>query len=304
MADLANDVFNPEIWNTKLHKELEKSLIYDKWVTREYEGEAKQPGDVIRLLVGGDVEVKHLNWAKEEDRTKFANDLGEPQNMTGSSINLTVNQIVYYMITDNDLSKKLRDVKLYEQYQEKAVTQIKDTMDSYVASYATEFPRYSTTPTKITVNSVLKTIASMATKLYENNVSPSTELKMEVPFRFLQCLQEAYEAFASDTNELLKSGKVTSSNAGIYHGVIFEGSNNCLKDKDGNYHLMMRTKDALGFVHVCSFSEKVRSTTGFSDILRGYTLYDAKVLFPKQGLQLVCNIDTDEVKQFTVKSVN
>ena len=303
MPDIANDVFNPEIWNVELNKELEKSLIYDKWVEKKYEGQISQAGDVIRLFSVGKVEVQHLNWAKDEDRKKFASALGEPQNMTGSSISLTVNQIVYYQIQDNDMSRKLRDRNIYTSYQEDAVVQMKDDMDGYVASFATEFPKYSNTSTEITVNNVLKTVASMQTVLRTKNVSTSTELKMEVPFEFLQVLQEAYEGFASDTNKLMESGKVTSSaNSGKYHEVIFEASNNCYQAA-GKYHLMMRTKRALGFVHACTFSEKVRSATGFSDILRGYALYDARVLRPNEGLQLICTIDASVVKQFNVKNV-
>ena len=49
-------------------------------------------------------------------------------------------------------------------------------------------------------------------------------------------------------------------------------------------------------------SEKFRSHTGFSDVLRGYTLYDAKVVRPKEGLAIKFKVDVDTAKYVLTKA--
>ena len=302
-----NDVFVPDLWNAGLEKQLEKDLIFSKWTTREYEGVLNKAGDQVRIMSAGTVEVKKLDYSNEEDRRKFENDLGEPQSMTGAGITLQVNQIAYYQIQDSDLASKLRKKYLWAEYQADASQQIADTMDSYIAGFAEKFPFYGSTKTTaetISVNNVCKVLTKMNTAIRKNNVK--AELKMEVPFEFLDVLVEAYESSQANNEELMKSGKISSKeNAGVYHKMIFEASNNCASTTSGNdviYTCALRTKRALAFVNRCSLSEKFRSHTGFSDVLRGYTLYDAKVVRPKEGLAIKFKVDVDTAKYVLTKA--
>lgn len=308
MANMTNDVFNPDIWTSELEHELNAKLIFDKWTTRKYEGLLKQAGDQVRIFGIGHVSVNELDWSKEEDREKFEGGLEAPVKGNGTSMTLTVNKIIYYTLKENDLEKKLRDRDTWGAYKEDCVDQMKDKVDNYIAmKAATEFPAYNTTAVKITVNNVGKTVASMKTALYKKNVSTASELKMEVPFEFLQVLEESYEGHPSASQELLKSGKVVSEESSKRHGVIFEASNNCYSTTSGDtvtYYLSMRTKRALAFVNRVQFSEMIRNTNGFSDILRGYCLYDAKVVKPKEGLVLKCTIDTETDKIIKTKAVS
>jgi hypothetical protein len=295
-----NSVFIPDLWNAGLEKQLQKDLIFSKWTTREYEGVLTKAGDQVRIMSAGTVEVKKLDYSVEADRQKFENDLGEPQGMTGAGITLQVNQIVYYQIQDSDLNEKLRNKDLWGEYQADASQQMADTMDSYIASFASKFPAYQSTTVDLNVNNICKTLSAMNTKIRKQNVKG--ELKMEVPFEFIDVLVEAYEKAQANNEAIMKSGKITSAeNSGVYHNMIFEASNNCYT-KDGAYICALRTKKALAFVNRCSFSEKLRSNTGFSDILRGYTLYDAKVVRPKEGLHIKFTVDTTTEKYVLTKA--
>lgn len=295
-----NSVFIPDIWNAGLEKQLQKDLIFSKWTTREFEGVLENAGDQVRIMSAGTVEVHNLDYSIEADRQKFENDLGDPQGMTGAGITLQVNQIVYYQIQDSDLNKKLRNKDLWGEYQEDASQQMADTMDSYVASFAPKFPLYKTTAETLTVNNICKVLSAMNTKIRKQNVKG--ELKMEVPFEFIDILVEAYEKAQANNEAIMKSGKITSADdSAVYHKMIFEASNNCYL-KDGTYTCALRTKRALAFVNRCSFSEKMRSNTGFSDILRGYTLYDAKVIRPKEGLAIKFTVDPTVEKYVLTKA--
>ncbi|HRF70117.1 MAG TPA: hypothetical protein PKV66_01660 [Candidatus Pelethenecus sp.] len=307
MPQATNDVFVPDIWNVGLEKALYNALIYSKWTNRDYEGVLEKPGDQVRIMAAGNVEVKKLDYSKEEDRKKFENDLGEPQSMTGSGITLQVNQIAYYIIQDSDLNKKLRNKDLWGHYQEDAAVQTKSEIDSYLAGFATKFPYFEsskTAPIELNVNNICKTLTKMNTVIHKNNVN--AELKMEVPFEFLDILVEAYESSQANNAEYMKKGKITSAeNSGVYHNMIFEASNNVHSETVSGttvYTCMLRTKRALAYVNRCGFSEKLRSTTGFSDILRGYTLYDAKVIFPKEGLAIRFKVDVDAQKYVLTKA--
>lgn len=303
MAQPTNDVFVPEVWNSELNHALDKELVFSKWTNREYEKDLKEAGDQVRILSIGSVGVEDLDWSNEADRVKFESNLGEPDKITGSSLTLTVNKIAYYQLIENDLEAKLRVKNTREEAKASCVASMKDKIDGYVASKALDFKKYKDSATTITANNVKKFIASAITALREQNVPSSAELKMEVPFAFLQVLGEAYEELSTTTAELLKNGTVATEESGKYHGVIFEASNNCYKDNNGVYHLMLRTKRALAFVDRVSFSEMLRHQGGFSDVLRGYCLYDAKVIFAQEGLQMLVKVDTTEDKYKLVKSV-
>lgn len=295
-----NSVFIPDVWNADLEKRLQKDLIFSKWTTREFEGVLSKAGDQVRIMSAGTVEVKNLDYSVEADRQRFENDLGEPQGMTGAGITLQVNQIAYYQIQDSDLNAKLRNKDLWGQYQADASQQMADTMDGYIASFAGKFPLYKSSTETITVNNICKTLSAMNTAIRKKNVKG--ELKMEVPFEFIDVLVEAYEKAQANNEDIMKSGKVTSAeNSAIYHNMIFEASNNCALNGDV-YTCALRTKKALAFVNRCSFSEKLRNTNGFSDILRGYTLYDAKVVRPKEGLAIKFKVDTTVEKYVLTKA--
>ena len=299
-----NEVFVKDVWNSELNHALDKELIFSKWTTNKYEKDLKQAGDQVRILSIGKIDVKELDWSNDADRVKFESNLGDPDKITGASLTLTVNQIAYYQIIENDLEAKLRFIDTREEAKASCVQAMKDKIDSYVAGKAVDFPLYSSNSTTITANNVKKTIANLITKLRKQNVPSSAELKMEVPFEFLQALGEAYEDLHTTTAELLKNGSVATEDSGKYHGVIFEASNNCYVDNNNKYHLMLRTKRALAFVDRVAFSEMVRSGNGFADILRGYCLYDAKVIYTQEGLQFICTVDTTEDKYQLTKQVS
>ncbi len=308
MPEATNDVFIPDLWNEGLERQLEKDLIYTKWTNRKFEGKLAKAGDQVRILTTGNVEVKRLDYSKEEDRKKFENNLGEPQSMTGSGVTLQVNQIAYYQIQDSDLADKLRNEDLWGHYREDASTQTKDTIDAYVAEFAKKFPYFeksnlSNKIIELNVNNICKYLTKMNTAIRKNNVK--SELKMEVPFEFNDILHEAYEASQANNEALMKSGKITSAeNTTVYHKMIFEASNNVFSEEINGktvYTSMLRTKRALAFVNRCALSEKLRSTTGFSDILRGYTLFDAKAVFLKEGLAIRYTVDVDTQKYVLTK---
>lgn len=297
-----NDVFVPDLWNVGLEKKLLLKLIFAKWTERKYEGVLERAGDQVRISTIGSVSTHRLDYSVEEDRRKFENDLGEPQGMSGASITLAVNQILYYQIQDSDLASKLRNKDLWGEYQDEAVTQVSNGIDSFLATYMEKYPLYNKTGITIDVNNVCKTLTAMRAALKKKNVD--LELKMEVPFEFIDVLLEAYENAQADNKSIMESGKITSSvDSGVYHQMIFEGSNNVHQDKDGYYYSALRTKRSLAFVNRFSFSEKMRSNSGFSDILRGYTLYDAKVIKPNEGICLKYKVDTTAQKYVLTKTV-
>lgn len=299
MPEASNDVFVPDLWDVGLEKELEKALVFAKWTERKYEGKLEQPGDQVRIMTPGSVEVKRLDWSDDEDRKKFESNLGEPQGMTGAGQTLAVYQITYYQIIGSDLSKKLSNKNLWKSYLEDSSKQVKDDIDQYIGDFADKFPLFENKAYTVNVNNITNVLSKMKTTLKKQNVTE--ELKMEVPFEFVDVLLKAYEKGQANSERLMKEGKVTSSdNSAVYHEMIFEGSNN-VKLKDGYYYSMLRTKRALAFVNRCAGSEIIRSSTGFSDIFRGYALFDAKVIRRKEGLCLKYKVDVDVEKYVLAK---
>ncbi|MBQ7846913.1 MAG: P22 coat protein - protein 5 domain protein, partial [Clostridia bacterium] len=86
-------------------------------------------------------------------------------------------------------------------------------------------------------------------------------------------------------SQILKNGKV-----GMYGNVTVKMSNNVYKSKttaDGDTdNIMMRTKRAVAFAKPLTHTEAYRPEKKFADAVKGFILFDAKVVRPKEMINI------------------
>ena len=157
-------------------------------------------------------------------------------------------------------------------------------MDKYIANMATD-ETVSTlydSSKQVTKDNVLSVLDDAIEKLQENDVSMSSGITVTVSPRFYKLFKQAYIGKDSANSEMLKNGKVA-----MYGNVTVKLSNNVAKTSDGaEDNIMIRTKRAIAFVNPLTHTEAYRPESSFADAVKGYVLFDGKVVRPKEIINI------------------
>ena len=248
---MAYENFIPTVWAEAINRELEKALVYAEGCNRQYDGEVKAMGDTVRILGVGRPTITTT--------TDKAITLSAPESVEDSSVTLAVRQISYFNYKVDDIDKR------------------------QAVGGVIEAVKYAASATAITKDNVLGEIDKALEKLYGNNVRPNGKIMMEVPPWFYMRLKQAYTALDTDNSKMLENGRV-----GKYGNVILKMSNNVAVDSSANSLITVHTDKAVAFVNPMTHVEAYRPEKGFSDAVKGFVLYQAKIVRPKELVVLNC----------------
>ena len=267
---MAYENFIPTVWAEAINRELEKALVYAEGCNRQYDGEVKAMGDTVRILGVGRPTITTT--------TDKAITLSAPESVEDSSVTLAVRQISYFNYKVDDIDKRQAVGGVMEALNKEATYGLADEMDKHIAGMAAtrEAVKYAASATAITKDNVLGEIDKALEKLYGNNVRPNGKIMMEVPPWFYMRLKQAYTALDTDNSKMLENGRV-----GKYGNVIVKMSNNVAVDSSANSLITVHTDKAVAFVNPMTHVEAYRPEKGFSDAVKGFVLYQAKIVRPK-----------------------
>jgi len=82
---------------------------------------------------------------------------------------------------------------------------------------------------------------------------------------------------------MIENGKV-----GRYGNVIVKMSNQVHRDKNGNELIQLKTDRAIAFCNPLTHTEAYRPEHRFSDAVKGFVLYEGKIVRPKE--MIVMNV--------------
>ncbi|MPM82645.1 hypothetical protein SDC9_129707 [bioreactor metagenome] len=159
-------------------------------------------------------------------------------------------------------------------------------MDAHIASLANDASAIldAASAYQATADIILEKVDTALQKLYENNVSPSADIIMTVTPRFYMLMKRAYASLDTNNSGIIKNGKV-----GMYGGITVKMSNNVATASAGAVDkIMVRTKRAIAFVNPMTHVEPYRPEKGFADAVKGFVLYKAKIIRPKE--MIVMNV--------------
>ena len=266
--------FIPTVWAAGIERELERTMVFAENTNRKYEGDAKQYGDSVRILGVGKPTI-----TKTTDRNIT---LSDPEEVENTDITMNINQIAYYnyMVGDIDKAQMKEDVSGALKAETSEV--LGDTMDKYLANMAMqrEAVKLENAPILLTKDNILQTIDRAQQRLWENDVKQATAVTITVTPRFYMILREAYTKLDTDNSEMMKNGRV-----GKYGSIIVKMSNNVANDKGVDY-IQVKTDRAIAFAHPLTHVEAYRPESKFADAIKGFILYDAKIVRPKEMIIL------------------
>lgn len=283
--------FIPEVCNAEFQETLERNLVFAEDCNRDYEGEVTKVGDAVRILGLGDAQTSKWTDGK-------LHKVDVDYQIEDTSMLMPINQISYWRFGIDDLDKRQAQGgrSLYTRWMEKENKKVARDMDEHIAGIhvgdlgvEVYQPKIngSVVPVSVDGNSgtdmpILDLMDEITEKLMENDVDPDAYRSLTAPWKFIMTLKRAYVELDTDNSAMLKNGRV-----GMYGNTILKASNNCAVDANGFYHLQFKTKEAITFANPFTHSHAYTPEDFFEDKVKGYSLYQAKVVDGQQIIDVM-----------------
>ena len=271
--------FIPTVWDEAINRELERSHVFVADTNRQYEGDVSKAGDTVRILgIGKPTVSTHIT--KNGSIT-----LDDPEVVEDSSVSLLIDHVAYfnYMVDDIDKRQAVGGIMdALSKETSEALAQQEDLAVSALST-ATEAVLKDASRQQVTVANILSYIDAGLEKLYENDVTPQTEITMTVPPWFYMMLKQAYIKLDTDNSEMLENGRV-----GKYGNVIVRMSNNVAKGENNESLIQLKTKRAIAYAKPMTHTEPYRPEKKFCDAVKGFILFGTRIVRPKEMIILNC----------------
>jgi len=284
---MAYQNFIPTVWNEAIDRELERLCVFAEDCNRKYEGKVKEKGESVKILGVGKPTIKSIAY---KDKNKNIDDAEEIED---TSIIMQINQIRYFNYKVGDIDKAQAVGGVMEVLQAETSEGLANEVDTYIAGMANKeeaVKLYATAPKCVAGTAstgeinVLKALRDARKYLTNNDVKQNTKIVATVDADFEDLFVEAYTDKNTNNSDNLKNGAI-----GMYHKMLIKSSNNVATDKSGNSLIMVRTQRAIAYVKALTHTEAYRPEKGFADAVKGFILFDAKIVRPKE--MVVINVN-------------
>lgn len=274
---MAYENFIPEIWAQKIERDLERDCVFAEDCNRQYEGQVSKCGDTVHILGTGKPTISTLA------RENASGDITGPEEVDGTDTILTIDQIRYFNFMVGDIDKAQAVDGVLDVLTKEANEGLADEVDKYIAALVTNAGN-TVTNEALSKDNVLDVLDEGQQKLYENDVKATTEVVVVIPPAVYTLFRKAYLQKDTNNHEALANGKVAR-----YGNMTVKLSNNVNKS-DSTYNCMMRTKRAVAYAQPVRHVEAYRPQGKFADAVKGFILFGAKVVRPKEMVKLALTI--------------
>ena len=284
---MAYENFIPTVWNEGIERELERICVFAEDCNRKYEGSVKEKGESVKILGVGRPTIKSIAKANKNS------DIDAPEEIEDTSVIMYINQIRYFNYMVGDIDKAQAVGGIMDALEQETSEGLANEVDTYIASKAVDESvkaLYGNTPVKVVANEnagtgekyVLDILDEALQKLYENDVKSTTKIVVTISPRFFTLFKRAYINKDTDNSEMLKNGRVAK-----YGNIIVKMSNNVHRTSNGAVdNIMIRTQRAIAFAKPLTHTEAYRPEKKFADAVKGFILFDAKVVRPKEVINI------------------
>ena len=274
---MAYENFIPTVWAEAINRELERACVFAENTNREYEGKVAKMGDSVRILGVGKPTITRTTG---KDIV-----LSDPETVEDTSVTLNINQIAYFNYKVDDIDKRQAVGGVMDALSKETSEGLANEMDKYIADMAKAKNAVldASAAYQVTKDNILEKIDAAQQKLWENDVKQNTKVTLTVSPHFYMLLRQAYSRLDTDNSDMLKNGVV-----GRYGNIIVKMSNNVAKNSAGGDLIQLKTDRAIAFVNPMTHTEAYRPEKSFSDAVKGFVLFDGKIVRPKE--MIVMNV--------------
>lgn len=280
--------FIPTVWSESIERELSSLCVFAEDCNTKYEGDVRSKGGSVKILGVGRPTIKTI------DRVNAAGDIDTPEEVEDTSITMQINQMRYFNYLVGDIDKAQSIDGVMEALEQETSEGLAEEIDSYIGNLATDESvqkLYLSAPTLVSgtasagEKNVLHVLDEAINKLYEAGVRANSKIVVTVSPRFYTLFKRAYIDKSTDNVSELKNGRVAK-----YGNVIVKVSNNIPTTTTTNSgdtdNIMIRTNRAIAYAKPCTHTEAYRPEKKFADAVKGYILFDAKVVRPKEVVNI------------------
>jgi hypothetical protein len=268
--------FISTVWSENLLKQLEKKYIGVLNCNREFEGDIKEQGSVVKICGVGEVSVS--DYVKNSDMT-------EPEELTDSVSILRINQAKYFNFQIDDVDRAQSNPKLMDYAMKNAAAALSNAADTYVFSLYTDAVN-ELTDNAITASKIVDHIIDTKTMMMKAGTVDVDDIVVEVTPDIAALMLKAKIDLGTDNADALENGAL-----GKIAGCKIFVSNNVVIDEENFHKCLMRTKRAVAFAEQISEVEAYRPEKRFADAVKGLHLFGAKIVYPNEFVVLNFKIE-------------
>ncbi|MBE6597025.1 MAG: hypothetical protein E7641_05070 [Ruminococcaceae bacterium] len=273
--------FIPTIWSETLYANLNQHHVGVANCNREFEGEIKEKGSVVKICGVGDITIR--------DYTKNS-DMNSPQTLSDTAVELTVDHAKYFNFQIDDIDKAQCTPALMNAAMNVAAKGLANEADKYIYTLHDK-ANTALSNGDVTVDNILDMIIKGRKCLYENNVTDTDEVVIEVSPAIAEILLKAKVNLSSDNSEALEKGCIGK----IAGCKVFVTNNIVTTTQSGTsvvfHKCFMRTKRAIAFVEQLSEIIAYKPEKRFADAVKGLYLFGADVVYDKEFVLLDLGIN-------------
>jgi len=284
--------FQPTVHAANFLREIDQKTVFAQLFSREYTGEAAKLGDEIVFMGVADPTITAVS------NKEGIISAGNVESLEDVSLVMKVEQAdtFYFGVGDIDRELAMNGEGLLGKARQRAAYKQALKIDKYLASLfkdKTEAGKHYATGSEVALTkaNIMGEIDKIVQKAEERGMT-SSQLYAVITPRFKKLLKQAYTDLDTDNSEKLKNGFV-----GKYNGVTFVMSNSVAYSGTINTtsqidYIPVFTKDACGYANPFAEVEAERLQGKFGDAVKGLTLYDGKIIYPKEVIVMNVKYDT------------
>lgn len=266
--------FKPQVWSNEVMTQLERKCVFAGLTNRQYEGEVRNAGDSVRILgVARPTISKAIT-------TNF--ELADPEEVPTSATVLNINQIDTFNYMVGDIDQQQMKGNLKPVLSGETTNALAEKIDSYIAGMALtkEAKLMNASALKIDTTNILTELDKAWQHLVENNVPTSETINVVMSPRFWVLLKQKIMDLDTDNSKLIKTGQMAKySNMNLIMSNAVATTNSGAVD-----NIMVMSEKAIAYVNSLTKTEAYRPEKRMADAIKGFTLYDAKIVRPKELL--------------------
>lgn len=268
--------FIPEIWAETINRDLERVCVFASDCNREYEGSVSKMGDSVRILGVGAPTI--TTYSNKDD----FKGLSSAETVEDTSVTMVINQLATFNYKVDDIDKRQAVGGLMEALSAETSEKLSKEQDKYISSLAGDklAKRMWNASKEVTADNILDCLLEAHQMLMENDVSTQTRVVVTLNPRLATLYKKAMSLRDTDNSDLLKNGLIDR-----FDGMDIKVSNNVHRVKEGSVTsdlIQVKTQRAIAFARPMIHTEPYRPENGFSDAVKGFVLYDAKIVRPKE----------------------
>ena len=264
--------YKPQIWSNEVMTQLERKCVFAGLTNRQYEGNVKSAGDSVRILG-----VARPTISQTTD-TNFT--LEAPEEVPTSATVLNINQIRTFNYMVGDIDQQQAKGNLKPVLSGETTNALAEEIDSYIAGMALtkEAKMMNASALKIETSNILTELDKAWQYLVENNVPTSEPINVVMSPRFWVLLKQKIMDLDTDNSKLIKTGQMAKySNMNLIMSNAVATTNSDTVD-----NIMIMSEKAIAYVNPLTKTEAYRPESKMADAIKGFTLFDAKIVRPKE----------------------